>query len=482
MNATTVISRALVVIVSICLLAGFALGQNVNLNGAGGTLSGTYNIKGNINTTNASGVYTYSGTVKLNGTTGGATQTIANGGGSEASKALIFTTLTAGTTSGKDIVQGGIVTVNGAFTLDAPTKSYSVGGNTLSFAGTTAIAGGSFDASNASSAVNFISTASQTILTSTYGGTLGISGAGAKSLGGVILAATVSHTSGGAVTVGENFTITGNTASTLYAISVSAGKTLTYQGTNALTIATVSSNLGTIQQTTGASGTIAFTNALSNAGTIQTGTGVLTYVGDLTNTGSVVLTNTGVANFNANILGVGTMTFATTSTVNYNSNSGQTLAGVSYGTLNMYGTGVKTAGNTVTIAAAFHNGTATTDMSTYSFAGIGTKDQLAGGTMRFGADNGLVFAVGTVEYNRASGTQIIAGDASATYATLVLSGGGTKQVATGASATVHTTGNLTVADAITLNVVSGGFLAVDTDLNIEGSGSITNDGEITVGL
>jgi hypothetical protein len=270
----------------------------------------------------------------------------------------------------------------------------------------------------------------------------------------------------------------------LDAISISSAKTLDYQGTNTLTIATVSSNAGFIQQTTGAGGTIAFTNGFTNGGTIQTGTGVLTFDGSLNNTGgSVILTATGTANFGADITAVGTMTFASGSTVNYTGAGAQSVAGVTYGNLNMSGAGLKTALNNVSIATAFSNGSATTDMSTYTLGGAGTKTQAAGGTMKFGGtSNGVLFTAGTVEYNAASGTQSISGHTSNTYTTLVLSGGGIKQVAAGAANTVHTTGNITIGTGLTLDVVSTGVVQVDGDMNVNGTGSITNAGAITVGV
>lgn len=485
MNARRMFSRALVAVVALFLVAGIAFGQggNVNLGGSGGTLSGTFNIKGNINTSSATGVYTYTGTVNLTGT-GAATQTIASGGGTSTLKALVFTDLNAGPgASAKDIVQGGIVSVNGAFVLNTVGKSYAVGANTLNFGGTVTKTAGTFDASDGSSVVNYTKTSgSQTIFASTYGGTLGLTGGATKQTGGITSAVTVTHaTGGGALSILDNFTVSGS-GGTLRRISVGNEAALTYSGTGTLTLDTLTGNLGEIISSS--TGTLAFTYNPVNGDTIKTATGALTFNGDINNTGGKILV-TGAGNLNINKSftstgAVGTLTLNSGSTTTYTSNSAQILASATYGTLNMAGTGIKTASNDVTIATAFSNGTATTNMSTYSLLGAGTKTQAAGGTMQFGgATNGVIFAAGTVEYNGAS--QTITGHASDTYSILVLSGTGTKSVLTGAGGTVHTTGNLTVSDLITLDVAGSGVVQVDGDLNINGSGTITNAGTITVG-
>ena len=476
MKATQFLTRGFIALLSICLMAGLVFGQNVNLNGGGGTLTGTYNIKGNINTGSATAPYTFSGTVNLLGTTG--TQSV--GGASGTPVALTFATLVTSAAALRNQTSP-TVTVSTAVTLGG--GAYTVGAHTLSIGGTSS--GASLDASAAGSTVNYTSGSAQAVLASTYGGTLGLSGAGAKSLGGVVTAAVVNHVAAsGALTIGNAFTINGNNPSNLDAIAVSAATTLDYQGNSTLTIATVSSinATGIIQQSTLA-GTIAFTNPFTNGGTIRTGTGTLTFNGDLTNTGgTVTLTSTGIANFAANILAVGTMNFAATSTVNYTGAGAQSVAGVTYGNLNMSGAGVKTALGAVSISTAFSNGSAITDMSTFALGGAGTKTQAAGGTMRFGgAANGIIFAAGTVEYNGVI-TQTITGNAATTYATLLLSGTGTKSVLAGAANTVHTTSSLTVGNGITLDVAATGVVQVDGDLTLNGTGNITNAGAITVGV
>ncbi len=483
MNTTQFLGRGFAALVAVFLLFATAFGQNLNLLGSGATFGGTWNVKGNISNSTATGTYTFSGTMNLNGTT--SVQDVGN----HATNALVFGTLNATGSTNKN--QGAPVTVNTAFTLNnGATNSYVVGANTLNFGGTTTVTTGSFDASHASSVVNYTSGSAQTVLASTYGGTLGLWGAGAKNLGGVTSAALVSHTAAsGALTVSENLTISGTSASSLDAISVASAKILDVTGTGGATIANVSSNAGTIRKTT-AGGTITFSQAaLTNAGTITASIGTLTFSGDVTNSGAsavLSLTGTGVANFAEDLInaGGGTLTFSNSGTqVNYTGSVAQSVASATYHTLAMSGAGVKTAAGNVTIAAggSFNNGSATTDMDTYTLSGPGLT-QGAGGTMRFGgATNGVVFSTGTVEYN--GGDAVTQTITAGTYATLVLSrksgtGAAAKQIATGA--TVTTTGNMSVPSTVSLTLMdAASALTVGSDLNV--AGAITNNGTITVG-
>jgi len=174
MNATRIVTRATMAMVTLFLVATMAMGQNLNLSGGAATLSGTWNVRGNINNNSATGVKTFSGTVNLNGTSSSQ-----NVGGTTATEALSFATLNAvGTQAKNQQVQ---VSVTAAFTVNSG-QAYVVGPEILNFGGTTVVTSGSFDASSASSAVNYTSGSAQTVLASTYGGTLGLSGAGPKDL------------------------------------------------------------------------------------------------------------------------------------------------------------------------------------------------------------------------------------------------------------------------------------------------------------
>ena len=499
MKANRIFTQTIIVVIATLALAGVVFCQNLNLNGAGGTLTGTYNVKGNISTSSATGVYTFSGTMNLNGTGTTLAQTIASGGSATATKALVFANLNAGTgqATPKTIVQGGIITVNTAFVenLVGP-GSFTVGANTLSFGGTTTRTVGTFDASNASSIVNYTSGSAQTVLASTYGGTLGLSNAGAKSIGaGGVTAATMTHAGGsGALTVGNALTVTGG-ATALDNVSVS--NTLTYNGSNTLSIATLSANSGTI--TTGAgTGTLSFlqTGALTyTGGTITTGAGTLSFAGPLSvSTGSsLTVTGAGTAQFSGNVTTTGAtaFTFATNSTAIYNVGA-TTIAGVtsgSYYNLTLQGGDTKSASGNLSIGGALAiNTTTTLDMGTTNFtlaATGGYAGVASGATVRFGGTtHGTAIANGTVEYY---GNNIAQSIAAGSYNHLLLTsatGSSTKTIADGT--TVNTTGDLDVNTNVTLAVgtsLTTAILNVGTtnvgSLNVVGS--ITNLGTITVG-
>ena len=510
MNATRFFSRAFVAIVSLFLIAGLAMGQNLNLNAAGGTLAGVWNVKGNVNTGSASAVYTFSGTVNLNGTGTTLTQTV---GAAGAAKALVFTDLNA--TGDKIKALAGTVTINGAFVQNnTGTQAFTVGANTIEFFGSTTVTSGSFVATNGSSVVNYKSVgANQTILASTYGGTLGLSGAAVKHIGtgGVDVSGTITHTASSGKLVVDNALSVSGGATTLDVVDVS--NTLTYSGSNTMTITSIGTHSGTI--TTGAgSGTIAFaqTGALTNGGTITTATGTLTFAGNVVNSASKFLTVTGAgtAKFAGsvdNTAGGVTFTFAANSTAEYNGTSGQTIAGPSaggYSKLTLTGNNVKTAYgsfgglNTLTI-----NGTTTLDMagntigsvSTYAVNQTGT-DSTTWATVKFsGASNGQAIAQGIVEYYGTGGQTIGAGS----YRLLKLTGSGNKDVADGA--TVTTSSSLVVNSGADLRVglTAGATLNVNATLDLNGTfanftgsnanilgdfnvnGAVTNNGTVTVG-
>ena len=469
------LQRGMMALVALFLIAGVAFGQNLVIqSGASLTGSGTYKVKGNITNSGVAGTTTFNATVELNG----GTQDIGTAGNG----ALSFATLRALGTDTKtmkvDVTASSALVVN-----NGSGKFLDVVARTLNIGGTTTLTSGSLDVSNSSGRVNYTRDdgTPQVTLGLTYAGTLGMSGSSAKSLGAATSAATLSH-SGGGLTVDQDLTVTGTTASSIGTLTnISSTKTLLKNNTSTLTIASLSGNAGTIDLT--AAGTVNFTGAVTSTSLIRASAGTLDFDGNINNTsGTIQLTSSANANFGgtfADATQAGTLTLASTSTANYDGASAQNAAPATYGNLNMSAAGVKTALGNLTIATAFNNGTATTDMSTFTLGGAGTKTQASGGTMRFGgASNGLLFASGTVDYNAASGTQSIAGHATDKYETILFSGGGTKQIA--AATRVATSGNLTVNSGVTADVsASDSQLLVDGNLTV--AGTLNNAGTVQVG-
>lgn len=489
MSHTSFFSRALVALFSLILLASMAFGQNLNLNGGTQSLSGTWNVKGNVNNNNASGTYTFSGTVNLNGTT--SAQDV---GGTTATQPLVFANLNAVGTQIKN--QQATVSVNTAFVINSG-AAYNVLDNTLNFGGTTAVTSGTFDASNASSIVNYTSGSSQTVLSSTYGGTLGLQGAGAKTLAGDVTTAIVTQAGGsGALTVNNNLTVNGNSASTLTSVAdVEATKALTYSGTNTLTIETLTDNTGTIDLTDASgTGVIAFTTAVTNGGGLirATNNGTLDFNVDVDNTGGTIqLQSTSKATLAGNFTAVGTLTFPTGTFVTFDGAGAQNVPGVSFGTLRTLGaTTTKTALAGITVLDAFDNGGIANNAVTFDFSTfthtlpvLANLDNTAGTVQFGGTANGVLFSTGTVDYNAASGDQVIKGHATNRYSILTLTGGGSKTVAD-ADLDVTTDAGLTVSSGVELVVEGTRSLTVgytSGDLTLASGSTVTNNGTITVG-
>lgn len=503
MSNKSFFSRALAALFSVILLAGMAFGQNLNLSGGASSLGGTWNVKGDVNNDGATGLKTFTGTLNMTRTAVG-TQNL---GGTSATQALSIATFNL--TGSRNVIQNVTVSVTAAFDINnGSTPTYDVTDQTLNFGGTTAITSGSFDASDPASVVNYTNTgASQLILASTYGGTLGLQGASTKSFSGATTVATLTHAGGsGALTVNENLTIDGNTASTIDAVTVDASRTLDKTVGGSVTITTLTDNNGTIQST---AGVVRFSNAVVNDGSITTATGEIDFDGDLTisaTTGAVTVTGAGVARFGGNVTNNNTFTFGTNSTANYDGTGTQSLPAPSAGNyynLTLSGNSTKNATGSISLDGNFDNqGTTSLDMGTGSNAlsASGTYTQAAGARVRFGgASHGLAINSGIIEYY-GNVTQTVA---FGTYNTLELTTTGTSTknigagtVSTGQNLTVPAsvtldltaatsvlgiTGNLTVASSGALAVSnSGGIVNISGDFNLDGA--ITNSGTINVGL
>jgi hypothetical protein len=479
-----VMKHTLVFLLTLIVSVSLTFGQNINLRGAGGSIGGTVNVRGDINNNSSTGNYSFTGTVNMNGTSG--TQDI---GGNTSTNTLTFATLNAVGSVAKDVLV--TTTVSTAFTLNSG-AAFNVNDNTLNFGGTTASTSGTFDASNASSIVNYTSGSGQTVLASTYGGTLGLSGAGAKSLGGATTAAIVNHTAAsGALTVGNTFAINGSSASSLDEIIVSS--TLTHSGSNTLTIANAS-NLtgGTITNTS--SGTTAFSQGTLNTGTgtISASDGALTFAGniDVSNaSGALSVTGAATSTFTQNFTnsGAGTITFGGTSTAIYNNSTGsniQTVLGTPYVNLTINGAGdtsFTAAGKKQVNAALTVSGTLTIaannvfDMQSNTLGGGFTGAN--SGRIMWAAGNSFVAGTGVTEFYSGSAGTVAANTG---YGRLWFTGSGTKTISGTVTAGPGSGLGTGVMVANNLTVDGTGVLTVNGDLDVEASGSITNTGSITV--
>ena len=115
--------KSFLTIVTLFIIAGSAISQNLNIQaGSNYTGSGTYNVKGNINNTEAKAI---SGTVNLIGVN----QNIGTGGNG----ALTFEKLNSQGSGTK--TQNVVVNVSTAFTI-AGTGSFDINGQTLNLDGT----------------------------------------------------------------------------------------------------------------------------------------------------------------------------------------------------------------------------------------------------------------------------------------------------------------------------------------------------------
>jgi T5SS/PEP-CTERM-associated repeat protein len=490
MKATKVISRGIITLLSLLLFVGVTFGQNLILKSATPkTYNGTYNVKGNIDNTAAGDVITFSGTVNLNSTGGGVTQYIAGNSGAAATKALIIYNLNTSSASAKS--QKYTVTVYTDLAVGT-TGVYSVNANTLNVRGTSA--GTAFDANDGSSIVNYMApSGSQTILPTTYGGTLALSDAGTKNItGDVKVAKTMTHADAGNLVVGTGGTLTfnnGSLASTLLGVNVNdAAAVIDNKGDNKIQITTLVGNIGTIK-TSGASttGEIAFVNDITNpaSGTITTAAGILTFDGSLVNNASVTVSGGGKAYFKKNVTGTPTeFTFADNSTAYYDGAQDQTIGATTgvtnYYNLNLGGGSYKKSasgnmalGGTLTMAASTK-----LDMLTAYTLSAATYTLDATSRVRFGGNNGTDINAGIVEYY-ATGAQDVTGG---TYAALDLTGTGATSKSLADD--VNTNADLTVNSTVTL-LINGKNLVVGLDgtgdLIIEDGATVTNNGTITVG-
>ncbi|MGA3286937.1 MAG: hypothetical protein ABSD46_05905 [Bacteroidota bacterium] len=350
--------------------------------------------------------------------------------------------------------------------------------------------------------VIFNGAAPQLILNNAAGVTYGIlslTGAGAKSVttGGTVTAATLTQT-GGQLSVTENVDVTGTgsftdigaisatkklrftaTATSGSVTSMNNSSTGTFENASngTVTITTLAGNTGTINQS-GATGTLAFTNAAANNGTgtiTNTSTGTITFANNLTGTGTVSQTANGIINVGGSFT-QNTYTLATFGTVVYNGTAAQSVVGgITYNNLTIATTG----GNATASAAITLTGNLVINLgSTLDMAGFTTSSFPGGsnnnaGTIKWSGNNVYVSGAGTTEFYSAAVGNVATG---ANYGFLLFSGTGMK---TFAASPVTATGTMTVNAGAQVTVNNGVTVQVNGSTNI--SGNVTNNGVVNVG-
>lgn len=438
--------------------------NNLSTTGAGAstkTLGGNLTVSGTL-TSDGAGVTVSASTFTLTltgasplATAGGGAFTFTSGtvnyeGGAQSVFGTTYGTL--GITAAGNKTMASNVTVNTALNLTA--GNLQIGANTLDIAGTISTTSGTLEG-GASSSITFSGTGNATLPSVTNGlANLTVNRAGATDV----------ITLGGDLTVFTAVTLTDGD------LSVGSTRTLTLNGS-------ISATSGTLSSAT--DGTVVYNQGSDGQGVLAANYGNLTF-SDFNKTlpsGTVGIAGTFTP-------GTATGHTVAGNTIEFNGGA-QTIpsfnGATGYNNLATAGGAViKTVGGNLVVGGNFTNGAdVTTNVGTFTLSITGTRSQgnLAA-TMQFGgANNGLLFTTGTVEYNGTN--QDIAGHSTDKYARLVLSGSGTKTVLAGAANTVHTADNLNVNSGVTLSVTSGGFLNVD--LNLTNAGTVTNAGTITVG-
>jgi hypothetical protein len=378
MSHTTIL-RLLGITLALAMIAGTMLSQDFILNG-NQTNNGTIKAKRDIiNNTSSLVSISGTGTISVQGTGTSISHTIKSQTGSYA---ISFSNLdfidTRTVTCAVDVTVTTRLRI-GDGTTDYTGSSFTIGSTKLTLGGSSSFQSSSSTVPTLSGGtVEFSGTSSQAVLNHSSGltyGTLTLSGAGAKSItsGGTVTAASLTQT-GGQLSVTENVDVTGTGGfADLGAISATKRLRLTSASTSgsvtvmnntgtgtfenaaniSVTIATLSGNAGIIDQT-GATGTLAFTNNITNTGTIRTATGTLDFngTGTQTNTGGTI-TATGAGNvyFAGDIAAnPGTLTLASTSTTTYDGAAQNLATGVTYGNLVAGGTGAKTGAANLAVA------------------------------------------------------------------------------------------------------------------------------------
>jgi hypothetical protein len=384
-------------------MTGLAFGQSLILD-AGGTYSGSGNFTVADSIRNISG-----GTISI------APKVTLNKSGSQViggtgENAIVFTKLVTSGSGNKS--QNVAVTVSDTLNVGSGT-TYVVGTSTLNIDSAATI-GGTFNASGAGTVNYRQSGGAQTIIGTTYGGTLGLSGNASKSFSADATAAALSH-SGGGLTANHNLTVSGNaTIGTL--TNVYSLQTFTLNGTS--TISTLSNNQGTI---TG-NGAITFTNAATNGGAITGGAGGVTFSSSLAHNAGTITAGSGGIDFNGAVTNGSTITAGNTYNLDFNSTI------VNTGTISLSATATANFGGSITNTGS------------------------------------LTFASGTIEIFDGTALRI----PTTTYGSLTVAGSGTDT----ASGAVTALGNLTLNNNLRMASTSDSLIFTNAASNLIGSNEV----------
>jgi hypothetical protein len=428
----TFAGRSLYALLISALVTITAFGQNLAITGAP-TLNGTgtYNVKGNITNTVATN-FTGTVAVTMNGAAAQSIGTIGNG-------AINFQTLNIMPTVGATTTLNVASTVSTAVTIGtgAIATTLAIGTNNLTITGTSAFGNGTSALTTAAgSTVTFNSgVAGQVVLGGfTYNGNLTLSGGATKTLS----AATVT-------TVGQAFD-----ASAAGLLTVSNGG-LTLGTTGSFAAATISSG-----NLTGGSGLATFNGLLTKTGTgnLISGSGNLSLLAGLTNTaGNITLAGVQSMAISGGQFAytAGTLTFPATSTVTYGG-SATNIVPSTYGNLTL-NTDTKTfPAGTTNVATLLTANSSMIITGTLAMSTAAANANIAGDF----TDNGIFTAAsgaGVVTFNGAA--QAIAGTATPTFRNLTLGGTLTKTANT------------------SINISTGGQLAVNRPLVMSGANVLT---------
>lgn len=406
------------------------------------TLSGATNITGTINLSGArANVFTGDVTLNSGAVWNNTTTSAQTFGGNFINNATTFTATGTGaytfsgagkTISGATVTSFPNLAITGTVannaTLTVTTALTGAGGLTNSATGILNIGGTStittLTATAVGNIVNYTGAAAQTVKATTYD-TLNTSGAGVKSVAGIV---------------------TVNTALTGTALTNAAAGRLSIGGTSTITTLTATA-VGNVVNYTGAAQTIKATSyATLNVTGTATNSGTVTVATALGGAGTLTNAATGILNIGGTSLITGFSVTTVGNTVNFTGAAAQTIRAATYDKLGTSGAGAKNiaaataviVNNTLTVNAVAggvltNNGTLTV---TAALAGLGGLTNGATGTLNIGGTSAITTLTATAVGNVVNYTGAAQTIKATSYATLNVNG------------TASNTGTVTVATAL----------------------------------